>query len=328
MRAAALAIVLAAACTHAPVAAPRAAPDLVRATHAVLEAYDRGDAAAFASATAPTFVRFEGGKVHDRAADLHALKPHPPPMTRTWQDEHVYARSTDATFIGRAIEHETGNDTHGNRVYDGWYTVSWTRDDGDWKVAHWSWQPYRSSLESARDFWDDNFRQDVGFTHAPNRLLVATVATATPGAALDIAAGQGRNALYLAAHGWHVTAIDISGEGLRRAREAADRAHVALTTEQVDADAYDYGIGKWDLVTLIYAGDSDARLAKIAASLRPGGLVVVEYFADVGDGGFKPGQLATAFAHGFEILRDETVDDQPDWATDRAKLVRFVARRR
>ena len=45
-------------------------------------------------------------------------------------------------------------------------------------------------------------------------------------------------------------------------------------------------------------------------------------------GGFAPGQLARLFATGFEILRDEVVEDAPDWAVDRAKLVRFVARKR
>ena len=46
-------------------------------------------------------------------------------------------------------------------------------------------------------------------------------------------------------------------------------------------------------------------------------------------GGFERGQLAKLFAgDAWEILRDEIVDDQPDWSTDRATLVRFVARRK
>lgn len=75
---------------------------------------------------------------------------------------------------------------------------------------------------------------------------MTTTAGITPGAALDLATGQGRNALYLAGHGWTVTAVDISVEGLRRAREAAARAHVALDTVQTDIDAYDYGVATWD----------------------------------------------------------------------------------
>src|SRR5262249_50029851 len=160
----------------------------------------------------------------------------------------------------------------------GWYTVSWTRDAGTWKVAHLNWQPFRSTVDFARDFWDDNFRQDVGFTHEPNKLLESTIASIAPGAALDVATGQGRNAVMLAAHGWHVTAIDISGEGLRRARETAAARHVVLDTVQADADAYDYGVDKWDLVTLIYAGSGADRVKRILPSIKHGGLFVVEFF--------------------------------------------------
>jgi SAM-dependent methyltransferase len=321
-------VLVAAACAHAQVVAPRPAADFVRDTHGMLDAFDRGDAAAVAAITAPNFVRFEAGKIHERAAELARLKPRRPSLTRAWKDEHVYIGAQDATFIGLAVEHDIGNDSHGNAEYDGWYMVAWTRDGATWKVAHWSWQPYRSTLEFQREFWNDSFRQDVGFSHAPNQLLVTTTAGVTPGAALDLATGQGRNALYLASHGWTVTAVDISDEGLRRAGEAAARAHVALDTVQADIDAYDCGIAKWDLVTEIYVPNPVARAGKIKAALRSGGLFVLEFFLDEGDGGVKPAELRAQFADGFDILRDEVIEDRPDWGQDRAKLVRFVARKR
>jgi len=323
-----LVVAVATACAHGQVVPGRPAADFVRDTHAMLEAFDRGDAAAVAAVTTPNFVRFEGGKVQERAAELARLKPQPPQFTRTWKDEHVYVGAHDATFIGLAAERETGNDSHGNRAYDGWYTVAWTREGAAWKVAHWTWQPYRTALDRKRDFWNDNFRQDIGFSHEPSRLLVTTTAGVTPGAALDLATGQGRNALYLASHGWTVTAVDIADEGLRRAREAATRARVALETVQADIDVYDYGTAKWDLITEIYVPDPAARAGKIKAALRSGGLFVLEFFLDEGDGGVKPAELRAQFADGFDILRDEVVEDRPDWAQDRAKLVRFVARKR
>jgi hypothetical protein len=81
---------------------------------------------------------------------------------------------------------------------------------------------------------------------------------------------------------------------------------------------------------MIYAGSDDKIVEKVKPSIKPGGLFVVEFFAATPSdtGGFKPGQLAKAFADGFEILRDDVVDDHPDWARDKAKLVRFVARKR
>jgi 2-polyprenyl-3-methyl-5-hydroxy-6-metoxy-1,4-benzoquinol methylase len=61
------------------------------------------------------------------------------------------------------------------------------------------------------------FHNDVGFEKQPNRLLVDAVAKRKPGRALDVAMGQGRNALYLASRGWKVTGVNFSDEGVRAA---------------------------------------------------------------------------------------------------------------
>jgi ubiquinone/menaquinone biosynthesis C-methylase UbiE len=143
--------------------------------------------------------------------------------------------------------------------------------------------------------------------------------------------GQGRNALHLAAQGWKVTGVDISDEGLRMAREEAAKRRLALEAVNANIDEYDFGKNRWDLVTMIYATNKVAWIEKAKPSLKPGGLFVVEFFANDGvntSQGFAPGQLAKLFATGFEILRDEVVEDAPDWAMDRAKLVRFVAKKK
>ncbi|HEU4734050.1 MAG TPA: methyltransferase domain-containing protein [Kofleriaceae bacterium] len=327
------------ACAHTPVApATPAEPPPTQAmieglSHELLDAYDRGDGAALERLFAPGFVRFEYEHIRDRGTILERLrgKPaHPSGMTRAWKEQHVYLRDHDALFIGMAVEHETGNEVHGNRAYDGWYTMSWIRDHGAWKASHWTWEPHRSSIENAREMWNDTFRQSVGFEHKPNRLLVDTVRGLTPGTALDVMMGQGRNALYLASQGWHVTGVDISDEGLRLAREAAAAQHVELQAVQADVQTYDFGVAKWDLVTMIYAGDSTEMIEKIKKGLKPGGRFILEFFlSEPGEtGGFKEGQLARLFGDGFVIERDDVVEDTPDWARNRAKLVRFVARKR
>jgi SAM-dependent methyltransferase len=319
----------------APVVVAPALPseaEIIERSHAVLAAYDREDHAALGEVLAPGFISFDNQHITERDAMLEegAGTPHPPSVTRGWKDEHVYRRGHDAVFIGMATEHETGNDSHGNRAYDGWYLISWIREGGAWKVAQWSWQPNRSSVERARDMWNGTYRQSVGFEHKPNRLLVDSVRGVTPGAALDVATGQGRNAIFLASQGWHVTAVDISDEGLRIAREAAAAQKLELATVPADIDVYDLGVAKWDLVTMIYAGSSEKTIERIKPSLKRGGRFVLEFFASVPgeSGGFKPGQLAKLFGDGFEILRDDTVEDVPDWAKDRAMLVRFVARKK
>jgi SAM-dependent methyltransferase len=208
--------------------------------------------------------------------------------------------------------------------------MAWVRDHDTWRVSHWTWQAHRTSIERARELWNGTYRQAIGFTHAPNRLLVDSVRGVAPGQALDVMMGQGRNALYLASQGWHTTGIDIADEGLRLAREAAAAQHVELTAVQADAEAYDFGTARWDLVTMLYAGSSTQMIEKIKLGLKPGGRFVLEFFAaKPGEtGGFATGQLAQLFATGFDIVRDEVVDDTPDWGQNRATLVRFVARKR
>jgi hypothetical protein len=67
--------------------------------------------------------------------------------------------------------------------------------------------------------------------------------------------------------------------------------------------------------------------------LKPGGTFIYEFFAKSDDTGavawrgFRKGELAKLFV-GYEIVRDEIVDDSPDWGGDKEALVRFVARKR
>ncbi|HUJ59585.1 MAG TPA: methyltransferase domain-containing protein [Kofleriaceae bacterium] len=317
------------------IAAPPTEQAIKERSHQLLAAFDRGDIAALAPQLAPGFVHFEGGTPRTRDTELAALAKRSPGEphigTRTWSQEYVYIHPDDAVFVGDALEHVAGNAVHAGYVFDGWYTLEWKRDGDAWRLALWTWQ--RAGAGAERDTWNDIFRTGSGFNPRPNQLLVDTVAGVRPGRALDVAMGQGRNALYLASQGWLVTGVDFSAEGIRIAREHAAKAGLALDAEYADLASYDFGTDKWDLVTMIYAGDDVSWIERIKPSLRPGGLFVVEYFHDNDtpgktDGSFARGELAKLFGDGFEIVRDEVVDAVPDWAKDRASLVRFVARKK
>jgi hypothetical protein len=87
----------------------------------------------------------------------------------------------------------------------------------------------------------------------------------------------------------------------------------------LQAAAHDFGrahlgVAKSDLVTEKYLPNPVARAGKIKAALRFGGLFVLEFFLDEGDGGVKPAELRAQFADGFDVLRNEVVEDHPDWA--------------
>ncbi len=244
---------------------------------------------------------------------------------RVWSNEHVQLREPFLIFVGEAKEHQAGNTVHGGYDMAGGYSLVWCREGGAYKIAFWSWHVAGSG--ATRLSFNEIFRNGTGFDKEPNQLLVDTVAKLKPGAALDVGMGQGRNALYLAAHGWRVTGVDLSEEGVRAAREAAAARHLQLDAVNADLETYDLGVAKWDLVTLIYAPHDGPLLDRVKKSLKAGALVVYDSFADEDDS-FAAGKLAALFKDGFDILRDEVVEATPDWKRDHAKVEHFVARKR
>lgn len=348
-----LVLFLLAACAHAPSPEPLAAPrpvapplvaappplpseaEVIERSHALLLAYDRGDVDTVDATLAPQFLHFEGDEPHDRDLELATMRKRKPGgqfiAERVWDEEHVHLHRDGAVFLGKASEVEGGNTSKGGFKHVGWYVLQWVRVHAEprdeWRLALWTWQ--RGGEPSMRDSWNDVYRNGVGFAKEPNRLLVETMYGRRPGAALDVAMGQGRNALFLSSLGWKVTGIDISDEAIRLAREGAKKRKLALDAVNTNIETYDFGVNRWDLVTMIYATSNAKWIERIKPSLKPGGLFVLEFFFNDGteEGGFTSGELAKLFA-GFEILRDQVVEDVPDWARDRAQLVRFVARRR
>lgn len=77
--------------------------------------------------------------------------------------------------------------------------------------------------------WDDRYRaSDKIWSGQPNGTLVAEIADAAPGRALDVGCGEGADAVWLALRGWPVTALDVSSVALDRAANAAREAGVDI----------------------------------------------------------------------------------------------------
>lgn len=333
MRTAALLIL--AACSPTPAARAPAPPvDVKQLSHAVTDAFDRGDTKAVEAVLATGFVQSEDGEPRDREHVLAKLakfdptKPHI--VERTWSNEHVLAKGDEAVFVGQAAERDSSG--RGGRTYDGKYTLAWQWDGAAWKLALWTWQ--RAGQAAETDTWNDVFRHGTGFEKQPNKLLVSTEGPLARGTALDILSGQGRNVLYLASAGWKATGIDFSHEGIVQTRDAARAKHLEVELIEDDIDKADLGTAKYDLVTMIYAGNDAKTIAKAQQALKPGGTFVYEYFAKTDQtgnkewGGFAKGEIAKLFA-GWDIVRDEIVEDEPDWGGgSKEPLVRFVARKR
>ena len=105
--------------------------------------------------------------------------------------------------------------------------------------------------------WDERYAAtELMWSSTPNQFVAAELEGVPPGRALDLAAGEGRNALWLAERGWEVTAVDFSLVGLDKARriEAVQPQGRDLHIDWVHADVLSYEPGPvgYDLVLLAY----------------------------------------------------------------------------
>ena len=196
--------------------------------------------------------------------------------------------------------------------------------------------PSPQTAEMGRS-WDDAYRGAPDFNPEPNGFLVDVTKGLTPGAALDVGMGQGRNALHLAKLGWTVTGFDVSQVGVEQAQRSAKAAGVKLTALQQSSREFDWGTEKWDLIVLAYFPALRASVPKILQGLRPGGHVVVEaYQADAAlhpPGAPGPGvtfgenELLTIFG-ALRTLRYEDVTARADWGMRETRVVRLLARKK
>lgn len=135
--------------------------------------------------------------------------------------------------------------------------------------------------------WNDRYATSgLVWSADPNQFLPPEVANLQPGRALDLACGEGRNAVWLASEGWQVTGVDFSDVGLGKAEELAVERGVGGSVRWVVADATAWeGGAAYDLVVVFYLQlpHVDRRAAMVAAarSVAPGGtLLVVAHDSD------------------------------------------------
>jgi 2-polyprenyl-3-methyl-5-hydroxy-6-metoxy-1,4-benzoquinol methylase len=105
----------------------------------------------------------------------------------------------------------------------------------------------------AREDWNARYAQkELLWTAEPNRLLAAEVASLEPGRALDVACGEGRNAVWLAERGWRVTGVDFADVALTKAAELAAARGVEVEWVPADVLEYEPPARSFDLVVVLY----------------------------------------------------------------------------
>jgi SAM-dependent methyltransferase len=132
----------------------------------------------------------------------------------------------------------------------------------------------------AREDWNARYSQkELLWSAEPNRRFGEEVGGLDPGRALDVACGEGRNAVWLAERGWRVTGVDFSDVALAKAAQLASSRGVEV--EWVLADVLEYvpEPRSSDLVALLYLqlpADAHARVLRTsAAAVAPGGTLLV-----------------------------------------------------
>jgi thioredoxin reductase/SAM-dependent methyltransferase len=128
--------------------------------------------------------------------------------------------------------------------------------------------------------WDHRYRADQVWSGNPNGTLVTETRGLAPGRALDVGAGEGGDAIWLAEQGWRVTASDISQRALDRVQAEAERRGLRVDCHHADANALDaFEVGAFDLVSAQYASiprTPDGRgVRNLINAVAPGGTLLV-----------------------------------------------------
>ena len=186
--------------------------------------------------------------------------------------------------------------------------------------------------DADRDRW--NARYESGEYAArihPSTLLSAWIDRLPRGRAMDVACGLGRNAIHLAANGYAVDAMDISGAALAKARERARAAGVEVNWIEADLEQLDIARGAYDLIVVARFLDRPL-IPRLIDALRPGGHVVYDhhYISPVDVDGPKsrrfrarPNELLERFRALRVLSYEEGIIADPDGR--RMALARLVA---
>jgi SAM-dependent methyltransferase len=179
--------------------------------------------------------------------------------------------------------------------------------------------------------FDKYYLKDTpNFSKAPNAFLAAVISDFRPGRALDVAMGSGRNSVFLAEKGWDVTGFDIATEGLRLARERAEKLARKITTVRATHEDFDYGRNQWDLVVMTYSWapmNKPEYIQRIYDGLKAGGIVLVEdntgsiQAKNVGD------NFLLKWFENFRILRYEAAGSGSEWGNPKDLVYRLLAQK-
>jgi SAM-dependent methyltransferase len=176
--------------------------------------------------------------------------------------------------------------------------------------------------------WDERHRAGDFEGRGPNPTLVAAASDMTPCRALELGAGSGTNAVWLASRGWRTTAVDWSPVGLANGRAKAEAAGLKVDWLEHNLFEWTPPARSFDLVVIVYLHLSPEErqpvYARAAAAVAPGGrmLIVGHDRLNATEGVSGPPDPARLFT--AEEIGRELRSTDPELVIERAEVVRQV----
>lgn len=177
--------------------------------------------------------------------------------------------------------------------------------------------------------WNLRYRAGEQLFDTPTPLVERFAADLTPGDALDVASGPGRNSLFLAERGWRVTAVDGSPIAIGILRARARERQLAIHSQILDLERAQFAIEpeRYDLICDCYYLQRDL-IAPMQAGVRPGGLLIaIVHLTDEPDGTptrATPGELQSYFTE-WTVLH--YYEGEPTESCHKHAVAELVARK-
>ena len=183
--------------------------------------------------------------------------------------------------------------------------------------------------------WDQRYQQGQHINDRPHPLITSFASRLAPGRALNVASGTGRHAIWLAEHGWKVTAVDYSRIAIEILRQRCRDRGLAVESVTADLERHEFGIKpeSYDLIIVCNYLQRDL-FATLKSGTRIGGTVIAVIALVDNDPNIRPmnpayllnpGELQAEF-QGWEIVHSFEGKSAAD--PHRRRTAEIVARRR
>ena len=176
-------------------------------------------------------------------------------------------------------------------------------------------------------FWDEKFESRSNKVLNPEHSIVQRLDLLKPGSVLDIACGDGRNALHLLKKGFYVTGLDFSQAAIKRVNHFTSEYADRFKSLQVDLtkDGYFTGLGTFDNAIICHYRLMSTQLLSLAEHIKVGGIILITGFGHLHKCDKKIGENDLIYKSDIDVLlKDFRLIDYNEQQDDRGFLVTYV----